>query len=78
MKGDVRTKAREIRPLKGAITDGSHDIYFPLRNYSASGQLRNQHRPRMIPRMTNTMTTIPWVCRTVPMNSLPGRFRSPG
>ena len=78
MKGDVRTMAREIRPMKGAITDGSHDIYFPLRNLSASGQLRNQHRPRMIPRMTNTMTTIPSLCRTVPMNSLPGRFRSPG
>jgi hypothetical protein len=39
MKGDARTMAREIRPMKGAITDGSHDIYYPLRNHSASGHI---------------------------------------
>jgi len=39
MKGDVRTMAREIRSMKGAITDGSYDIYFPLRNHSASGHI---------------------------------------
>lgn len=36
MKGDGRMRAREIRPMKGAITDGSYDTYFPLWNYSAS------------------------------------------